>query len=210
MLQESRFYRVGGTKEISIDVRVISATNTKIEQLIAQGNFRQDLYYRLNVIPIKIPSLAERKEDLPPLISYYLEKTNARFNRTKTFSPESMEILLEYDWPGNIRELINCIERMVVIVDEPVIEPHHLAEISGNTDLANLTKSAEKNHAQLDEQRLWKPQTSLKELITVLEGKIIEEAVAECGSLRQASQSLGVDVTTLIRKRNRKNQLSCL
>jgi PAS domain S-box-containing protein len=206
VLQEGKFYRVGGTKEISVDVRIIAATNTKIEQLIEKGAFRQDLYYRLNVVPIRIPSLAERKDDLPPLISFYLEKANLRYNRSKVISPECMDIMLKYNWPGNIRELINFIERMVVIVDEPVIELHHLAEIAENSNLTNLTQISTETRLHDNSQQLWRPTASLKELIAALEGKIIEEAVAECGSLKQASQSLGVDVTTLIRKRGRKNK----
>lgn len=210
VLQENKFYRVGGVKEIKVDVRIIAATNTKIEQLIEKGAFRQDLYYRLNVIPVRIPSLVDRKDDLPPLIAHYLEKANLRYKRSKTISPEGMEILLKYNWPGNIRELINLIERMVVIVDEPTIESYHLAEIAKSSDLLNLPQHANRNIYYDIEQPLWSPNSSLKDLTASLEKKIIEEAVAKCGSLKKASQSLGVDITTLIRKRNRKQKTSCI
>lgn len=207
ILQENKFYRVGGTKEITVDTRVITATNTKIDQLIAKGLFRQDLFYRLNVIPIRIPSLCERKDDLPPLIAHYLEKANHRYKRSKSFSPAAMELLLNYNWPGNIRELINLIERLTVTVDEPLIDLHHLAEFSTNTDLMSLTKLAiERNQIAETQQRLWQPNRSLKDLVASLEKKIIEEAITECGSLKQASHCLGVDATTLIRKKNRNKK----
>ena len=98
VLQENKFYRVGGTKEIKVDVRIIAATNTCLEDLVARGQFRQDLYYRLNVIPIRIPPLAERSEDILPLVAYYLERSNLRYKRQKTISPEVMDLLLQY--PG--------------------------------------------------------------------------------------------------------------
>ncbi|MDR3564067.1 MAG: sigma 54-interacting transcriptional regulator [Negativicutes bacterium] len=211
VLQEGKFYRVGGTKEISVDVRIIAATNTKLEELIEKGAFRQDLYYRLNVIPIRIPPLAERKDDLPPLIAHYLDKTNQRYKRSKTIAPEAMETLLRYNWPGNIRELINLIERMVVIVDEPIIELRHLAEIAENSGLMKLIKVANKNNGLDGEKnRLWRRDVCLKDLIQSLEEEIIEEAIGECGSLKEASKNLGVDVTTIIRKRNRKDKKQCI
>jgi PAS domain S-box-containing protein len=208
ILQENKFYRVGGTREVKVDTRIIAATNTKIEQLIAKGLFRRDLYYRLNVVPIRIPSLCERKEDLPPLISHYLDKANQKYKSSKSISPAAMELLLNYSWPGNIRELINLIDRMVVTIDEPIIDLQHLAEISDNVDLMSLTKATlERNHAAKNQQLLWKPNSSLKDLVTSLENRIIEEAIAQCGSLKQASQSLGVDSTTLVRKRNRISKI---
>ena len=207
VLQERKFYRVGGTKEVEVDVRIIAATNTNLEQLIARGAFRQDLYYRLNVIPVRIPPLAERREDLLPLITYYLEKSNQRYKRSKTIAPDAIDILLKYNWPGNIRELMNVIERIVVIVDSPVVELRHLSEIAESSDLLKLIQSLDRNRIQIkDKKRLWKPTVSLKDLVQAVEEEIIEEAVEECGSLKEASKNLGVDVTTLIRKRNRKNR----
>lgn len=205
VLQERYFYRVGGTKEIYVDVRIIAATNTNLEQLIAKGVFRQDLFYRLNVIPVRIPPLAERKEDLPPLIAHYLEKSNQRYKRKKSIAPEALEVLLKYHWPGNIRELMNVIERMVVLIDDPIVEVRHLAEIAENSNLLKVIHTAGRRRVQGEERSsLWQPTVPLKDLVQSLEEKIIEEAVAQCGSLKEASKSLGVDITTLIRKRNRK------
>lgn len=204
VLQEGKFYRVGGTKEITVDVRIISATNTKLHELINKGQFRQDLFYRLNVIPIRIPSLAERKEDIPPLINYYLAKSNQRYKKKKTISPEALDILLHYSWPGNIRELINLIERMVVIVDAPTIELRHMMEVAENTDLANHIHTSGKLSALKDEYTLLQSGLSLKEIVAGIEEEIIEEAIANSGSLKAASEILKVNITTLIRKRGKR------
>jgi PAS domain S-box-containing protein len=207
VLQEHKYYRVGGTKEVGVDVRVIAATNTNLEQRIAKGLFRQDLFYRLNVIPVRIPPLSERKEDLLPLIAHYLEKANQRYKRDKVIARESLDILLKYNWPGNIRQLINMIERIVVIVDSPVVEVHHLAEVAENAELLKIIQATERQRPEdRESKRLWQPTVPLRELVQAVEEKIIEEAIQECGSVKLASKSLGVDVTTLIRKRNRKNR----
>lgn len=208
VLQERKFYRVGGTKEIDVDVRIIAATNTNLEQLISKGTFRQDLYYRLNVIPLRIPPLAERRDDILPLLTYYLEKSNHRYKRNKIIAADALEVLMKYHWPGNIRELINVIERIVVIVDSPVVELRNLTEVAENSDLLKLIQHTDGSRTQIhNKKRLWQPTVSLKDLVQSVEEEIIEEAVAECGSLKEASKSLGVDVTTLIRKRNRKNRI---
>ncbi|MDR3588100.1 MAG: sigma 54-interacting transcriptional regulator [Negativicutes bacterium] len=204
VLQEGKFYRVGGTREIIVDVRIIAATNTKLDQLISKGLFRQDLYYRLNVIPIRIPPLAERQEDIPPLIALYLERANQRYKKDKTISPEVTDILLKYKWPGNIRELINLIERMVVIVDEPVIELRHMIDIAENTGLTSLIHTSGKIAGLTGTKKLWQPNLPLKDIVSLLEDEIIGEAIDSCGSLKEASKRLGVDVTTLIRKRNKR------
>ena len=207
VLQEKKFYRVGGTKEISVDVRLIAATNTELENLIGKGLFRKDLYYRLNVIPIRIPSLAERKDDLPLLISSFLEQSNERHKVKKSISHEVMEVFLKYDWPGNIRELINFIERLVIIVDEPVIELRHIKELLPVEGL--IKEVAQNTDTQEVGNKLWCPGSTLKDVMQKLEKQIIEEAISECGSFKEASQVLGVDVATLFRKRkNNRNSLS--
>lgn len=207
VLQEGKFYRVGGTKEVNVDVRIIAATNTNLNHLIANGRFRQDLYYRLNVIPIRVPSLAERKEDIPPLLAHYLEVSNNRYKKNKTFSPEAMEHLLKYNWPGNIRELINLLERLVVIVDEATIEFRHLpSDIAGHTNEINESNVIKMNSAANKFSELqWNPTACLKDTVEIIERRIIEDTIAQKGSLKEAAKLLGVDVTTLIRKRKRTN-----
>ena len=207
VLQERKFYRVGGVKEIEVDVRIIAATNTNLEQLITRGSFRQDLYYRLNVIPLRIPPLADRRDDILPLLTFYLEKSNQRYRRNKVITPDAIDVLLKYHWPGNIRELINLVERIVVIVDSPVVEAKNLIEVAENSDLLKVIQNTrEKISPSKEKKQFWNPAVSLKDLVQMVEDEIIEEAVEGCGSLKEASKSLGVDVTTLIRKRNRKNK----
>jgi two-component system response regulator AtoC len=112
VLQERRFERLGGTRSIDIDVRVVAATNRDLQQLIADGQFREDLFYRLNVVPITLPPLRQRRSDIPLLVAHFLEKYNAG---KKTFTPEATLMLMDYPWPGNIRELENTIERIVIL-----------------------------------------------------------------------------------------------
>jgi two-component system response regulator AtoC len=120
-LQEREFVRVGGGKTISVDVRLISATNKNLEEMMANGTFRSDLYYRINVVPLTLPPLRKRKEDIPLLVKHFLEK-HAGVDKKK-ITPEAMDILVAYDWPGNVRELENIIERIVVLTSSEVISP---------------------------------------------------------------------------------------
>jgi two-component system, NtrC family, response regulator AtoC len=112
VLQERTFERLGGTRTIEVDIRVVSATNRDLQQLIAEGDFREDLYYRLNVVPITLPPLRQRPSDIPRLVAHFMEKYNAG---TKTIAPEALHLLSDYSWPGNIRELENTIERIVIL-----------------------------------------------------------------------------------------------
>lgn len=124
VLQERCFERVGGTETISIDVRVIATTNSELSAAIAKGTFREDLYYRLNVMQIKMPPLRLRKDDIPLLVNHFLNKFDP--SHTKKISPEAMKILTRYDWPGNIRELQNAIERPLIVCQSNEILPSHL------------------------------------------------------------------------------------
>ena len=118
VLQERKFERVGGTKTLTMDVRLIAATNRNLEEDVAAGGFREDLYYRLQVIQVFLPPLRDRKEDIPPLVEHFVEKFNKQNGRTIKFvSPECMDLLMKYNWPGNIREVENAIERGVVLAD---------------------------------------------------------------------------------------------
>jgi DNA-binding NtrC family response regulator len=127
VLQEREIQRVGGVKTIKIDVRIISATNIDLKKAIKEGRFREDLYYRLNVVPIEIPPLRERKEDIPLLVRYFLGIFNREFGkRIKEISLEAMKFLMNYRWPGNVRELRNVIERLVALTKEEVISPERL------------------------------------------------------------------------------------
>jgi two-component system response regulator AtoC len=117
VLQDFRFSRVGGQGLIDVDTRVIAATNRDLERAMARGEFREDLYYRLNVVEIRVPPLRERKEEIPLLTSWFLSKFNEQYGRKKQLSPETIAHLTKYSWPGNVRELENVIRRMVVLAD---------------------------------------------------------------------------------------------
>jgi nitrogen regulation protein NR(I) len=128
-LQESEFERVGGIKTIHVDVRLIAATNRDLQGLIRDGRFREDLYYRLNVVPIALPPLRDRRDDIPLLVGHFLEKYNRRLGKkVERVEDEAMQLLLAYPWPGNIRELENLMERSVLFADDPVIRACALPE----------------------------------------------------------------------------------
>jgi len=126
VLQERCFERVGGTRTIGVDVRIIAATHQDLEAAIARGEFREDLYYRLNVVPVLLPSLRERREDIPLLIEHFLAKCNRENNRKVRITGRVLQTMLNYDWPGNVRELENCIERMVIMTRRRLVLPEDL------------------------------------------------------------------------------------
>jgi transcriptional regulator with GAF, ATPase, and Fis domain len=121
VIQEQEFERVGGLKTIKVDVRIIAATNQNLLQQVQAGNFREDLYYRLNVFPIDVPPLRERKEDILPLVDYFMDKFNKKLELSVAVDSEVKEMLLRYQWPGNIRELENLIERMMLLAKNNLI-----------------------------------------------------------------------------------------
>jgi two-component system response regulator AtoC len=127
VLESREFNRVGGTQNISVDVRVVAATNQNLEEAVARGDFRQDLYYRLKVISLRMPALREQLEDVPLLAAYYLKQFAEEYNKpVKQLSSEAARVLQQYEWPGNVRELRNAIERLVILERADVIEPQHL------------------------------------------------------------------------------------
>ena len=129
ILQEQEFERVGGTKTIKTNVRLVAATNRNLEKMVANGEFREDLFYRLNVIPIHLPPLRERYEDVKLLIEHYLQKFMKEHRKNMSFSKPALEALLNYPWPGNIRELQNTMERIVLICPDGVIMPEMLSHV---------------------------------------------------------------------------------
>jgi len=121
VIQEQTFERLGGTKSIKVDVRIIAATNRDLEQMVKDGGFREDLYWRLNVVPVYLPPLRDRDEDIPPLIDHFLNKFNREYNKNIGINNEAMALLMRYPWPGNVRELENTIERLVVLSEDGII-----------------------------------------------------------------------------------------
>jgi len=126
VLQEREFERVGGERTIKVDVRLIAATSRNLEELVSRGKFREDLFYRLNVVPLLLPAIRERKEDIPLLVEFFLKRFNEENNKDVSVSPESLRVLVDYNWPGNVRELENTIERLVVMSGRKTIRPTDL------------------------------------------------------------------------------------
>jgi Nif-specific regulatory protein len=148
VLQEREFERVGGTETVKVDVRLIAATNRNLEELIRKGAFREDLYYRLNVFPLHLPPLRERKTDILLLANYFVEKySKLNHKNIKRISTATIDMLMSYHWPGNVRELENCIERAILVSNDEVVHGHHLpptlqtAEASGTTHTGTLPEA---------------------------------------------------------------------
>ena len=137
VLEDRRIRRLGGARNIDIDVRVVAATNRNLKEAIESKNFREDLFYRLNVFPIHVPPLRERREDIPQLLDYFLKRFSREFNkRIREVSREALDLLLRYHWPGNVRELRNVVERICIMYNEEVIRPEFLpSEIFGEAPL---------------------------------------------------------------------------
>ncbi len=164
VLQENEMRSVGDNKNISIDIRIIAATLRDLEDDIIEGKFREDLFYRLNVISIKIPALRQRKEDLPLLIDYFIKKHSDKLGiKVHSISKEALAILLEHNWPGNIRELENCIERAIILTESDEINAQSLPKsvrlINSETDLFSISQEENlsiKSHTQKLEEVLIK------------------------------------------------------
>jgi DNA-binding NtrC family response regulator len=194
VLQDRRFMHVGGTQEIQVDVRIVAATNVNLEQAVKEGRFREDLFYRLNVISLELPPLRNRKEDIPLLANHYL-KFYAQENgfAPPELSQEALRIMMDYEWPGNVRELENAMERGVVLSNGPVLTPDLLpAQLRGNTYSTTLL-----------EQR---PDTSLFDVMEDIERRIIADRLERCNwNQTEASEYFRVPLSTLNQKIKRLN-----
>ncbi|MBW2545264.1 MAG: sigma-54-dependent Fis family transcriptional regulator [Deltaproteobacteria bacterium] len=189
VVQEKTFRRVGGSRDISVDVRIISATNQNLEERVKSGGFREDLFYRLNVIPLKVPPLRERKEDIPPLVDHFLEKYSREYNKEiKKISPYAMSLLVEYPFPGNVRELENIIERSVALETTNIILPENL-EISEAGD-PPLTSA---DDLEISEEGL-----DLNEEVAKFEKNLMKKALQKAGgSKTKAAKLLKVSLDSL-------------
>ena len=184
VLQERSIRRIGGSEEIPTNVRIISATNKDIKELIQSDKFRLDLFYRINIFSVDIPSLRERKEDIPILVEYFVGRQAKRYGKEiLSVKPGAMDKLLNYSWPGNIRELQNVIERAVALSDENGIKEE---DIVINHGLEDIVVDSE--------------QTSLKGMIGQIERKIVLDALRNSSSIREASRKLDVTHTLLINR----------
>jgi len=192
VLQERCFERVGGSKTISVDVRIIAATNQDLEAAIAHGTFREDLYYRLNVVPVLLPPLRERREDIPLLVEHFLAKANRENNRRVRITGRALQTLLAYDWPGNVRELENCVERMVVLARRGLILPDDLPipiETPGEGPRGRQSRSAA---ARVPQHAGRSPATGLSSLRDVEREQIIHALARADGVQARAAALLGI------------------
>lgn len=194
-IQDQRIRRLGDKREIPIDVRIISATNKDLENMIEEGTFRDDLYYRLNVIPIIIPPLRERKEDIPIFINYFVKKLTKEMNKDNIYlTEEALKEIISYEWPGNVRELQNVIERAVILAKDK-IDIEHLMIHKKNTS-KNQERVAN-NPLLLGNKEL---PIDLPLIVQELELQYLKEACKKCNSSRDIAKALGISHTTVINK----------
>ncbi|UYI78628.1 MAG: sigma 54-interacting transcriptional regulator [Fusobacterium varium] len=183
VLQQKEIMRLGGTKSIKLNIRIIASTNQNLKEQIKNGKFREDLFYRLNVVPIDIEPLRKRTEDIPELIFEFLNIFNKKYNKNTRIEKEAVEVLIKYQWPGNIRELENFLERIVVINTTGIITVREIAPMIDADDFFMEVNDYD-----------------LKKAVSHLEKRIITKAIREFGSTRKAAKYLGIDQSTVVKK----------
>ena len=188
VLQNKKLTRIGGVKSRSVDVRVIAATNRDLQKMVAQKLFREDLYYRLNVLEIQLPALRERRDDIIPFVQFFTERFNERYKVHKKFSQHALQCFLHYDWPGNVRELEHLVERLVIM---------SLEDFIGEELLPEKFRSAEKKTPTLEKGR------KLKDILEMVEEQVLRKAIASSPSLKDAADQLGIELSTLTRKKQK-------
>jgi len=181
VLQEREIQRVGGVETKEVDFRLIAATNKSLQDLVKQKKFREDLFYRLDVVPMTIPPLRERKEDILPLALFFLNKFGQRYGLSMRISPEVIEVLLNNDWPGNVRELENTIERLLVTSDTDVATDHLINKSSNSKDYG-------------------KSRLNLREILDQTEKHFILQAFEQCKTTREMAEVLGISQSTVVKK----------
>ena len=188
VIQERKVMRVGGSESKPVDIRIIAATNRDIQKMVKEGEFREDLYYRLNVIPVVIPPLRHRKEDIPPLVHYFLAKFNGKYQLNKKVTPEALELMTNCYWKGNVREVENIIERLVVTTDSNDIEPAHLPDY-----ILNSSTSVNNRVYVMDI-------CPLREATEELERQMISKAFERYDNTYKMAEVLDVNQSTIVRK----------
>ncbi|SKC80861.1 sigma-54 interaction domain-containing protein [Maledivibacter halophilus] len=186
VIQEREIYHLGGTKPINIDIRIIASTNCNLIELIKKGKFREDLYYRLNVIPVSIPPLRDRRDDIVLFVDYFIKKYNKKYNRYCKLSRKALRLLEKYDWPGNIRELENLIERLIVTSDITIISAEYLIEFDEEKFCYDINYSCGKG--------------KLNEIVQNVERQVIKKASLKYKNTREMAKALGVSQPTVVRK----------
>lgn len=192
VLQSKEITRVGGTAPLKVDVRIVAATNRDLLEMVQNKQFRGDLYYRLNVLPIHVPPLRERKDDIPNLVVHFVQVFNQKYQLTKRIAPEVVEMFMGYDWPGNVRELENLIERLIVVTPGDVIDWHDLPVHISNDPLESIYESP----SQISVSGI----IPLKDAVESVERQILQQAYAKYRTTRQMARELKVDASTIVRK----------
>lgn len=197
VIQERKIERVGGNTSINVNVRLIAATNKNLEELIQQNRFREDLYYRLNVFPIQVPSLCERSEDIPILIEYHLDRIQERLGHRVGFTDNALQLLCEYPWPGNIRELENFLERMVILYRDQVLDENNI-----DTSYRKKKNSLEPPIAAMPDESPF----NIKDYIANVERQLIQFALDRSnGMIQAAADYLSLGKNTLLEKMKKHN-----
>ena len=194
VIQDGEFYRVGGTAPVKTNVRIISATNRNLEQYVEEGKFRRDLYYRLNVVPIKIPNLEERVEDIPVLVNHFLSKYGEKFGVKRGIAVSAMEYLMQKSWPGNIRELENTVQRLMIsAAGEEITLMDVMREDHGDIFREDMTDGSSEVKTEID----------LQSAVDEYEKGLIRYACQKYGSTRKAAKAIGISQTQLVRKKKK-------
>jgi DNA-binding NtrC family response regulator len=188
VMQEREFMRLGGMETIKVDVRIIAATNCDLRQMVEDGRFREDLFYRLHVININLPPLRERKDDIPYLAQHFLEKFGAENNRSELeLTPEALDLMMDYDWPGNVRELENVMERAVVLSSGHRIGPDLIPDHVRSAPVFHIPRFVVPPEG-----------ISFKDVITNVEKRLIESTLEAAGGVqKRAAELLKIKPTTL-------------
>ena len=190
VIQDQEITRVGGVRPKKVDVRIIAATNRDLEEMVKNGRFREDLYYRLSVVPIHIPPLRQRREDIPFLLVHYLDRYNKKYELETKLNKEVVDVLSMYRWPGNVRELANLLEHLLVVTNERWIRLEHLPKKYTDSDGV-----ARREYEDTREIR------SLRDEIDRYEQAIIKKVLAQTATMEEACQKLGISLSTLTRRR---------
>ncbi len=188
VIQDREIIRIGGTEPVKVDVRIIAATNRNLEEMVTEKQFREDLYYRLNVIPIEIPPLKERKDDVIPLLFHAVDRFNKKYDFDKSLDPDVIRELVKYDWPGNVRELENLVEFLIVTTQSDIISADDLPKNITGGEVAAGSMFLLQNAA------------SLKEATDMLEKELLSQAMESSRNITETAALLKIDRTTAMRK----------
>ncbi|SCJ96887.1 Nif-specific regulatory protein [uncultured Eubacterium sp.] len=207
VIQENRFVKVGGSTEITCDVRLIAASNKELQEMVKENAFRKDLFYRLNVVPICLLPLRERREDIILLSFYFLNLFNQTYGTDKKMGVNLMKAFLDYQWPGNVRELRNTVERLILLSDGETLNDERILQATLETETLFLLNDSNVDEFTPARVRAVNPNhssKSLKEIVAEYELFIIEEYIKKTGSMRKAAAALKTSPSVLSRKLNNR------